>query len=526
MALSGAPLANPVDVSRLLDKGLAGNPNANALISLETSWTWQELSEDSARMAGNLLDLGLKPGDRAACLMPNRCAVLVFYLACLKAGLITTPINYRSSPNDIDQVLKASGTSLLLAHRERAADLAAAERARSLPFGLIGFGQGSLAGGRFGEFIENEPKTDSFPEPSPDAPAFLLFAQTSDGTRRGVVHGRRGLGWSLASVAAGYGFQPEDIYMTGTALSHYGGAVQGLAALACGSRVAISRNADAEEILPLLRAEKPSLAFMLPSSMVRLVRDHDTTAKDFSSLRYLACSGDQTPLSQVRDFEQHTGVTLHEHYGMAEVGPVTVQDTSANGSDEEMVTGAVGRLLPGFSAEIRSETGYLLPAGMPGKLWIKSPGIMLGYWDGQAAKPAETQEGWLDSAETMRADSTGTLILAGKKQQVCIYDAADTLPIEVEEVLAEHPSVTAAGVVGIHDLLHGETVLAFVTLDDEEQHPTEQELIAFARSRVGYKAPEQVVVVEAMPKGDSGAVDRKVLRQLAETGLSQDAPID
>lgn len=163
MALSGPSLAMPVDVSRLLDKGLAGDPDDTALISLETSWTWRELSEDSTRLAGNLLDLGLSPGDRAASLMPNRCALLVFYLACLKAGLVATPLNYRSTATEIDRMLEISGASVLLAHRERAEDLAASPRVEALPYGIVGFGQGALAGARFDDFIEQEPETEDFP---------------------------------------------------------------------------------------------------------------------------------------------------------------------------------------------------------------------------------------------------------------------------------------------------------------------------------------------------------------------------
>jgi len=522
MALSGPSLAMPVDVSRLLDKGLAGDPDDTALISLETSWTWRELSEDSARLAGNLLDLGLSPGDRAASLMPNRCALLVFYLACLKAGLVATPLNYRSTAAEIDRMLEASGASVLLAHRERAEDLAASPRVEALPYGIVGFGQGSLAGARFDDFIERDPETEDFPEIEPEAPALLLFVPTVEGGLKGIVHSRSGLGWSLASVAAGYALVPEDIFLTGTALSHYGAIVQCLSALASGARVAIARNADAEEILPLLRAEQPSLAFMPPSSMVRLVRDHEATAKDFASLRYLAAGGGQAPLSQVLEFERQTGVILYEHYGLVELGPITVQPQT----EAERVTGAVGQLLPGFSAEIRGETGYLLPAGMPGRLWLRSPTALLGYWEEGTTRPGLNAEGWLDSTETMRADSSGTLILTSAKKYLLVKDLEGSIAREVEAVLGEHPSIAAAAIVTLHDLLHGETWLAFVVPAKGEEQAGEQELIAYARSRVGYKAPEQIVVLDALPLDSSGAPDRVALRRLAESGLSQDAPAD
>lgn len=526
MALSGPALASPVDVSGLLEKGLAGDPDDTALISLETSWTWQELAEDSTRLAGNLLDLGLKPGDRAASLMPNRCAVLVFYLACLKAGLVATPIYYRATTRGIDRILEASGASVLIAHRERAADLAASPAVERLPQGVLGFGQGALAGARFDDFLEKEPETSTFPERAPEDPAFLLFVPDGKGEFRGVAHSVQGLGWSLASVAAGYALEPEDIYMTGTALSHYGGVVQCLAALASGSRVAIARNADAAEILPLMRAEQPTIAFMLRSAMVRLVRDHEAGAKDFASLRYLACGSDQAPLREVRNFERQIGVNLHEHFGMVALGPVTVHDASLEGEEEEVVTGTVGQILPGIEAEIRGETGYLLPAGMPGRLWLRSPSRMLGTWQQDHVVPAGSEEVWIDSGETMRADSRGRLIFSGPKQQILFREGESPALKEVEAALLDCPGVTGAGVVRVHDLLYGETRLAFVSLDDEEDPPSEQDLIAFVRSRIGYKVPEQVVAVASLPKVADGSPDRSALRQMAENDLSQDAPSD
>ncbi len=524
MALTGPPLASPVDVSRLLDKGLAGDPDDTALISLETSWTWQELAEDSARLAGNLLGLGLKPGDRVASLMPNRCALLVFYLACLKAGLVATPIPYRATPADIDRILEASGASLLLVHRERAADLAATERVASLAHGVVGFGQGSLAGARLDDFIEKDAEIEDYPEIPADAPCFLLFGGAPGTAPRGILHCGRSLGWSLASLAAGYRLEPGDIVMNGAALSHYGGIATCLAALASGCRVAIARNDDAEEILPLMRAEQPSLALMLPSSMVRLVRDYEAGAKDFASLRHLACGGGQVPRSQLRIFERQAGIRLTEPYGMVELGPVTSEAGGREETEAERVTGAVGQLLPGFAAEIRNEVGYLLPAGMPGRLWIRSPSALLGYWSGSAVEAAPAEEGFLDSAETMRADRNGTLILTGNRNQVRVEPNLNEATREVEAVLADHPDIAAAAAVLLHDLLYGEMLLAYVVLAASGEPPREQELIAFARSRVGFRAPEQVLFVEDLPLDGSGQLDRDALRQMTESGLALNAP--
>ncbi|MGH6902749.1 MAG: AMP-binding protein, partial [Geminicoccaceae bacterium] len=140
MALSGPPLDQPIQPPELLQRGLVARPDDPALVSAEARWSWRELDQASDRLAANLLGLGLRPGHRVASLMPNRTALLVHYLACVKAGLVATPLNYRYMPPEIDHALEVSEASLLLAHAERDRDLAASRRARQLPLGVISYG--------------------------------------------------------------------------------------------------------------------------------------------------------------------------------------------------------------------------------------------------------------------------------------------------------------------------------------------------------------------------------------------------
>ena len=94
----------------------------------------------------------------------------------------------------------------------------------------------------------------------------------------------------------------------------------------------------------------------------------------------------------------------------------------------------------------------------------------------------------------------------------------------MEEALQEHPAIEAAGVIGIHDLVHGENVRAYVTLKDDASRPTSADLIQFARERVGYKAPEEIVILDAMPLNATGKVDRAALKQQAEGRVSVSVP--
>ena len=130
MALAGGKLDRPVELVRVLEIGLKSKPHETALVSLERRWSWHQLDQASTRLAGQYLAMGLAPGDRVASLMPNRGALLVHYLACFKAGLTATPLNYRYQAAEIDHALEVSGASVLVAHTERD-DVLAAEQTES-----------------------------------------------------------------------------------------------------------------------------------------------------------------------------------------------------------------------------------------------------------------------------------------------------------------------------------------------------------------------------------------------------------
>jgi acyl-CoA synthetase (AMP-forming)/AMP-acid ligase II len=144
---------------------------------------------------------------------------------------------------------------------------------------------------------------------------------------------------------------------------------------------------------------------------------------------------------------------------------------------------------------------------------------MIGYWENPKATQETIVDGWLDTGDMMRVDADGYLWFCGRKKQIIIHDGSNICPQEVEEALTEHPSVAEAGVIGVHDLVHGENVRAYVTLREGTPTPTGSDLICFARKRVGYKAPEEIVFLAEMPFNATGKVDRVTLLRMAERRL-------
>jgi len=305
---------------------------------------------------------------------------------------------------------------------------------------------------------------------------------------------------------------PDDVMMPAGSASHVGGHHLSMMTFAAGGRVVMARSYDGDEILPLLREERPTKMWMLPSALYALTRDHNARRADFASVKACFSGGDKVSEALETDFTKLAGIPIDEDYGMTEMGIPTVTPPAG------LRIGSIGPIAPGYQASIRDSKGAEVPTGQDGRLWIGFPGNMVGYWNNPEATAETVVDGWLDTGDVMSADEDGYLWFHGRQKQIIIHDGSNICPQEVEAALLEHDAVASAGVVGVQDPRHGENARGYVTMDSGAPRPTMQDLIRFARDRVGYKAPEEIVFLGAMPLNATGKVDRVTLKKMASEG--------
>jgi acyl-CoA synthetase (AMP-forming)/AMP-acid ligase II len=329
-----------------------------------------------------------------------------------------------------------------------------------------------------------------------------------------VTHTLETLAWMCASAAAAFELTAADTFLPGSSISHLGSFLWTFASFSVGARVVLARSFDAHEVLPLLRAQRPTVLAMLPAALTALVRDHDATAADFASLRICRAGADRVSLQLESEFAALAGLQIDEGYGMTEVGLATLNPPSG-----VIKRGSIGRPVPGVGIVLRDEDGGEVPTGTVGRIWIDTRSRTVGYWRDAAATAEIVRDRWLDSGDLARADDDGYLWFFGRKKQIIVHDGSNISPLEVENALVGHPAIARAGVVGVHDPVHGENVRAYVTRREGAPRPTAADLIAYARARVGYKAPEEVVVLDEIPLNATGKIDRAALKRLAEEDL-------
>jgi acyl-coenzyme A synthetase/AMP-(fatty) acid ligase len=437
----------------------------------------------------------------------------------------------------MDHALSVSAAAALVAHAERAADIADSTVAGSLPRGTVVFhdapdevvpGSAPIAaapmrngdtntGGwdyRFDDLLAAQPLV-SGPGFDLDAPAVILFTSGSTGPAKGVTHTHGSMRWMIASAVSGFELTSDDVFLPASSMSHLGSLLWTISTLAVGGRVVVARTTDAHELLPLLRDHQPTLMAMIPAALWALIHDHDLRPGDFSSLRLVRSGSDKVSTELLAEFAAAAGFPIVEGYGMTEVGLATLNPVSGQNRQ-----GSIGIPVGGLTIALRNDDGEPVGVEDVGRILMRTRSQMSGYWQAPEATDQIISDGWLDSGDLARADQDGYLWFFGRKKQVIVHDGSNVSPLEVEGALVEHPGIDLAGAVGIHDEVHGENVRAYVTVRKGSERPVVADLIRFCRERIGYKAPEEIVFLDEMPLNATGKIDRVGLKRMAEHHLN------
>jgi long-chain acyl-CoA synthetase len=266
---------------------------------------------------------------------------------------------------------------------------------------------------------------------------------------------------------------------------------------------------EVNKTLEMIRKYQPTFFPGVPTMYIAILHHPDSASAGLDCIKICNSGSAPMPVEVMREFELKTGARIVEGYGLSETSPVTHRNPIFG----PRKPGSIGVPLPNTDCRIVDvETGTIeLPPGEPGELIIKGPQVMKGYWN----KPEETamalRDGWLYTGDIATMDEDGYFYIVGRKKEMIIAGGYNIYPIEVEEVIYQHPAVAEACVFGVPDPYRGETVKAAVVLKDGV-HATEEELIDWCKERLAkYKVPRLVEFRKQLPKSTVGKILRRKL---------------
>jgi long-chain acyl-CoA synthetase len=271
---------------------------------------------------------------------------------------------------------------------------------------------------------------------------------------------------------------------------------------------AVRRRFDPVTALKVIERDRVTVIEGVPTMYVALLHA-GTEVADTSTLRLAISGGAALPVEVLRGFEQAFDTVILEGYGLSETSPVATFNTPT-----QRKPGSIGVPIAGVELKLVDVEGEV------GEIAIRGHNVMKGYWGKPEATAETLRGGWLHTGDLACRDADGYLWFRGRSKQIIVRAGSNISPQEIEEALYQHPAVLEVGVTGQPDPLYGERVVAFVALR-QGASADEAELQAFARERLAdYKTPERILFLPELPKGLTGKVDRRSLKEmlLAETG--------
>jgi long-chain acyl-CoA synthetase len=484
---------------------------AVAVISRGRSTTYGELRQQVGRLRGGLTSLGLEPGDRVGIVAANNWYFVVSYLAVLGAGLVAVPMNPTSPAPEIERELAAIGARAVIAGPKAKATVGGLDRSRLSALEHVIASEGGEVSGAvlLDDLLTAEPVPVH--DRAADDLAVLMFTSGTAGSPKAAMLTHGNLLANLEQCQAHPGRQqgPDDVVFGVLPLFHIFGlnVVLGLSFVA-GATVLLIERFDPQSALESVVDHGVTVISGAPTMWAAWAALPGAPADAFAQVR-LATSGAARLDPEVQQaIQQRFGLDLNEGYGLTEAAPVVTSGTGL-----EAPEGSIGVPLPGLHVRLVDPTGDDALVGDAGEIWVRGPNVFAGYWeDPEATATALTVDGWLRTGDVAVVDDDGFLFLVDRVKDLIIVSGFNVYPAEVEEVLASHPAVARAAVIGVPHPHSGEAVKAYVVAV-EGISVEEDDLIHHCEAHLArYKCPQKVMFVHEIPQSATGKVLRKELR--------------
>ncbi|GAB6126159.1 class I adenylate-forming enzyme family protein [Humidesulfovibrio idahonensis] len=505
-------------INRILESAATRSPDSIALRTADEAVSYGSLADQAARLAGGFARLGLAPGDRMAVLLPNSVALVTTALAACRLGLILVPLSRQYAPRQHAQILADTGArALVTSSALREAIPAAALDALCACILTDADLPGCV---RHGALLEADaPPTAGT---AADPLALIVYTSGTTGRPKGIAHTQGRLAARAKTFVRELSLTPDDVALTVfPALRPLFLVQQVLAMLHAGGCAVLAERPKSATFWRLYEQTRPTYGIVMPSYVRTLLDDPAAAAADHSRLRFLFSAGDQTGPELCRAVRTVTGRPLLPMFGMTETGALFIP--RPGGADKRAdKPGCIGRPMAGVESRLVGPDGSDAGVDEPGRLLVRSPNMMVGYWNDTLATHRAIGAGWLDTGDLARIDADGDYWFLGRAADVIVRNAVNVSSALVVEALLEHPAVEEAALVGIADPEAGQVPVAFYRVRATAEAPRAEDLPAWVAARVDTESvPVRCLRLERLPLTAQGKLDRARLVRLAEEDVAE-----
>ena len=498
----------------------AAFPSDLDLVAVETTapdgtalnYTWRDLDHASARMANLLASLALPEGSRVAVQVEKSVAAMVLYLATLRAGSVSLPLNTAYQSSEIEYFIGNAEPAVVVCTPGN--------------FGWvskIAFTAGTqhvftLGDDRTGSLLERAAHHADQHQPvarTADDLAAILYTSGTTGRSKGAMLTHGNLLSNAVMLKDYWGWVPGDVLIHALPIFHVHGLFVAIhAALLNGSKMIwLAKFEPKAAISAMARAT----VFMgVPTLYVRMLAEPGLTREAVQNMRLFISGSAPLLIETFTAWQQRTGHTILERYGMSETIMLTsnpyAADTRYGGQDERRGA-TVGFALPGVGLRVVNDANQPLPVGEIGNIQVQGPNVFKGYWR-MPEKTAEefTPDGWFKTGDVGLVDARGYVSIVGRSKDLIISGGYNVYPAEIESAINDMPGVAEGAVVGVSHPDFGEVGVAVLVARPGAQPDAEAIVAQLKIQLANFKIPKRCFVVAELPRNTMGKVQKNLLR--------------
>lgn len=518
-----------------------------AFTCMKHTLTYRELDRHSARFAAYLQQFtSLQPGDRIAIQLPNILQYPVAVFGAIRAGMVVVNTNPLYTAHELKHQLNDSGAKALVVLANIAKNAAAivpetkveqvivtelADMHPPIKRVLLNFAVKHIKKMippfsfplqvSFRDALNKAQKPFQPVKRDPEDVAVLQYTGGTTGVAKGAMLTHRNLVANMVQVNEHMHKvfrKNQELYITPLPLYHiYAFTIHCMSALSLGNHnLLIPNPRDIKAFVKTLQ-DLPFTCFVgLNTLFNALMRNPDFVKLDFSHLRLTSSGGMALTAETSKHWTEVTGSTISEGYGLTETSPVVAINPPGG-----IQQGTVGLPMPDTDCKVIDEDGNTLPTGEPGELCIRGPQVMKGYWQRpEATAEVLDEDGWFKSGDIAIIQDDGYVKIVDRKKDMINVSGFKVFPNEVEDVLAGHPDIVEAAVIGVPDNDGSETVKAFVVTHNSSL--TIADVRDYAKTKLTpYKVPHLVEFRSELPKTNVGKVLRRELKDQESKAAQQ-----
>jgi len=499
----------PGNVDQILRDTAAKHGGREAIIDGARRYTFTELDKMADRIAAGLAARGVAPGDRVALLLNNKAEFAFVLFGALRAGCVVVPLNTREQKPELEFVLSNCGAKVLVHEAELIDRL---PDAATVPGLTYRFAVGGAAKGS--EPIETLGKDGAAPQVTFDeeATAVILYTSGTTGKPKGAMLTQMSMVMSAMHYETCWQLTKDDRALMAVPATHVTGLVAILLTMVrTGGATIILGQFKAADFLALATKERMTYTLMVPAMYHLCLLQTKLDGFDLSTWRVGGYGGSPMPAATIETLAKMLpNLNLCNAYGSTETTSPSTLTPLGEGAKRSDTVGAV---VPCCEIRVMDDDGREVPQGETGEVWIKGGHVSKGYWDNPEATRLNFVSGFWKSGDIGALTKDGYLQIFDRKKDMINRGGFKVYSAEVEDVLAYHPKVGEAAVVGDPDPVLTERVHAYILPKDKSV--TAEDIKAYCAERLSdYKVPDFVTFIDQpLPRNANGKVLKRALKR-------------